>query len=46
MLDTNFSEDFEKISISDMKDFLNQILIKNQKKILETEHDFQEDLML
>jgi len=46
MLDTDSSEDFEKISISNVKDFLNKILIQDQKKTLEVELDSQEDLML
>ena len=46
MLNTDSSEDFEKILISDVKNFSNQILIQNQKKALESELDFQEDLVL
>ena len=34
MLDTNFSENFKKILISDIINFLSQILIQNQKKTL------------
>ncbi len=45
MLDTDSSEDFEKISISDVKDFSDQILIQDQKKTLESRLDSQEDLM-
>ena len=46
MLDTDSSEDFEKISISDVKNFSDQILIQDQKKALEIELDSQEDLVL
>jgi len=46
MLDTDFSEDFEKISILNVKDFLSKILIQDQKKALEVELDSQEDLVL
>ena len=46
MLDTDSSENFEKILISDVIDFLSQILIQNQKKALEAEHNSQENLML
>ena len=46
MLDTDSSEDFEKISILNVKDFLNKILIQDWKKALEVELDSQEDLVL
>ena len=45
MLDTDSSEDFEKISILDVKDFSDQILIQDQEKALESELDSQEDLV-
>ena len=46
MLNTDSSENFEKISISDVKDFLNKILIQNWEKALEVELGSQEDLVL
>ena len=46
MLDTNSSEDFEKILISDVKNFSDKILIQDQKKALKVELNSQEDLML
>ena len=46
MLNTDSSENFEKISISDVKDFLNKILIQDQKKTLEIELSSQENLVL
>ena len=46
MLDTNSSENFEKISISDVKDFSNQILIQDWEKALKSELNFQENLIL
>ena len=46
MLDTDFSENFEKILILNVKNFSDQILIQNQKKALKIKHDFQENLVL
>ena len=46
MLDTDSSEDFEKISISNIKNFSDQILIQDQKKALKSELDSQENLVL
>ena len=46
MLDTDSFKDFEKILISDVKDFSDQILIQNQKKALKSDLDSQEDLVL
>ena len=45
ILDTDFSENLEKILISDVKDFSDQILIQDQEKALESELDSQEDLV-
>ena len=46
MLDTDSSENFEEILILNVKDFLNKILIQDQKKALKIELDSQENLML
>ena len=46
MLDTDFSEDFEKISILNVKNFSDKILIWDWEKALEVELSSQENLVL